>query len=105
MTLDEISKLAIDEVSAELEKIENLEQKPVFTITESTAAPSQPKADDAEQNSPERIFLNNLSERIEVLFEGLSEIPKDKVQSRLDLTLKFLEFVLANVQNRLSNLK
>ncbi|BCX79122.1 CiaD-like domain-containing protein [Campylobacter sp. 19-13652] len=54
--------------------------------------------------SPEYLFLRNLKERVEVLFEGLGQTPASEAEERLELTLKFLEFLLATVQNRLENL-
>ena len=53
----------------------------------------------------EEIFLKNLKERILVLFEGLNATSEENLKDRLSLTLKFLEFVLANVENRLENLQ
>lgn len=53
----------------------------------------------------EEIFLKNLKERVLVLFEGLNATSEENLKDRLSLTLKFLEFVLANVENRLENLQ
>ena len=123
MKLDDIAKMAIDEVSAELEKIETIAKRkdeaqrekepPAKDVSIDVSAqkahePSQiaiPTQDESRHIiSNEEIFLKNLRERIEVLFEGLNEMPKENLQSRLELTLKFLEFTLANVENRLENL-
>lgn len=117
MKLDDIAKIAIDEVSAELKSIEMIDKKPPFQIippehieekptlenTRTDTLPTQNNEDEA--LCGEEIFLKNLRERIEVLFEGLSEIPKENLENRLDITLKFLEFALANVENRLNNIK
>ena len=54
--------------------------------------------------SDEEIFLANLAERIEVLFEGLKQTSEQDLSQRLELTTKFLEFTLANIENRLQNL-
>lgn len=102
--LDEIAKMAIDEVSAELNSID-LMQKPAYEIRQSDEK-KEPEAPTNQENvGSEEIFLNNLNERIEVLFEGLNQTPKQNLEHRLDLTLRFLEFALANIQNRLDNLK
>ena len=53
----------------------------------------------------EKAFLNSVKERILVLFEGLNATSEENLKDRLSLTLKFLEFVLANVENRLENLQ
>lgn len=117
MKLDEIAKIAIDEVSAELKDIDMIdEQRPAFMIR----SLEQPKDQEIKTNTKEQvaqtiyndenigseeIFLKNLHERIEVLFEGLNETPKENLEHRLDITLKFLEFALANVEHRLNNIK
>ncbi|MCX2682740.1 2-oxoglutarate:acceptor oxidoreductase [Campylobacter sp. MIT 21-1685] len=49
----------------------------------------------------EDIFLKNLRERILVLFEGLNTIKKDELETKLEITINFLEFLLANIEDRL----
>ncbi|WP_335890497.1 CiaD-like domain-containing protein [Campylobacter californiensis] len=115
MKLDDIARMAIDEVSAELEKIENMtkveEEQNLSSSKEDEAQEDialqkvdEPKESAKEIIGSEEIFLRNLKERIEVLFEGLNEMSQKDLPQRLELTLKFLEFVLANVENRLENL-
>ena len=154
MNLEDIAKIAIDEVSAELEKIENLtapreseikaqceileqieeiepkisdkkdEKAEILSMFDElkidedfkSGAPSDAAAitakpqgavkfgENGEIISSEATFLKNLRERIEVLFAGLNEMPRQRLDERLELTLKFLEFTLANVENRLENL-
>ena len=133
MKLDDIARMAISEVSAELEKIEALQSKkqeelerenlkkellameaseqeaadePVLEISaqiepELKVAQILPKS---REISEEEIFLANLAERIEVLFEGLKQTSEQDLSQRLELTTKFLEFALANIENRLQNL-
>ncbi|WP_223227397.1 CiaD-like domain-containing protein [Campylobacter concisus] len=133
MKLDDIARMAISEVSAELEKIEALQSKkqeelerenlkkellameaseqeaadePVLEISaqiepELKVAQILPKS---REISEEEIFLANLAERIEVLFEGLKQTSEQDLSQRLELTTKFLEFTLANIENRLQNL-
>lgn len=129
MKLDDIAKMAIDEVSAELQRLnpaqlsidilkqtESKEQEEAQIV--STAENHQTKeqikdksllnentALQTERNiSQEVIFLKNLKERIEVLFDGFNEIDKKDIENRLEITLKFLEFILATVENRIENL-
>jgi len=133
MKLDDIARMAISEVSAELEKIEALQSKKQEELERENLkkellameARGQEAADEAEleasaqiepepkvaQISPksreisdEEIFLANLAERIEVLFEGLKQTSEQDLSQRLELTTKFLEFTLANIENRLQNL-
>lgn len=70
-----------------------------------TAAPQKAFEVEVANFTGEEIFLKNLKERVLVLFEGLNATGEDNLKDRLSLTLKFLEFVLANVENRLENLQ
>ncbi|MBF0927766.1 MAG: GlcNAc transferase [Campylobacter concisus] len=139
MKLDDIARMAISEVSAELEKIEALqnkkqeelerenlkkellaiesaneqvleEPKVEANVLSVSSAQSEPEPKVAQilpksrEISDEEIFLANLAERIEVLFEGLKQTSEQDLSQRLELTTKFLEFTLANIENRLQNL-
>ena len=139
MKLDDIARMAISEVSAELEKIEALqnkkqeelerenlkkellaiesakeqvleEPKVEASVLSVSSAQSEPEPKIAQilpksrEISDEEIFLANLAERIEVLFEGLKQTSEQDLNQRLELTTKFLEFTLANIENRLQNL-
>ena len=136
MKLDDIARMAISEVSAELEKIEALQskkqeelerenlKKELLAIESANeqvleepkveasvpSAQSEPEPKVAQispksrEISDEEIFLANLAERIEVLFEGLKQTSEQDLSQRLELTTKFLEFTLANIENRLQNL-
>jgi len=136
MKLDDIARMAISEVSAELEKIEalqskkqeelereNLKKELLAIESNENALNNELKVEANLQNeqafevkeepvsliksrevSEEKIFLANLAERIEVLFEGLKQTSEQNLASRLELTTKFLEFTLANIENRLQNL-
>ena len=70
-----------------------------------SAAPQKAFEVEVANFTGEEIFLKNLKERILVLFEGLNATGEENLKDRLSLTLKFLEFVLANVENRLENLQ
>lgn len=70
-----------------------------------SAAPQKAFEVEVANFTGEEIFLKNLKERILVLFEGLNATSEENLKDRLSLTLKFLEFVLANVENRLENLQ
>ena len=136
MKLDDIARMAISEVSAELEKIEALQSKKqeelerenlkkellaietadeqvleepkVEASVSSVQSEPEPKVAQilpkSREISDEEIFLANLAERIEVLFEGLKQTSEQDLSQRLELTTKFLEFTLANIENRLQNL-
>ena len=136
MKLDDIARMAISEVSAELEKIEalqnkkqeelereNLKKELLAIESANEQVLEEPKVEasvlsaqiepelkvaqispKSREISEEEIFLANLAERIEVLFEGLKQTSEQDLGQRLELTTKFLEFTLANIENRLQNL-
>ena len=136
MKLDDIARMAISEVSAELEKIEalqykkqeelereNLKKELLAIESANEQVLEEPKVEasvlsaqiepelkvaqispKSREVSEEEIFLANLAERIEVLFEGLKQTSEQELSQRLELTTKFLEFTLANIENRLQNL-
>nr|WP_314870734.1 hypothetical protein [uncultured Campylobacter sp.] len=54
--------------------------------------------------SSEAEFLNAIKERILVLFEGLNAFDRGDLNARVELNLKFMEFLLASIENRLENL-
>lgn len=112
MKLEDIAKMTIDEVAAELEKIQKLEEMQKTAILEekeNIVIIEPPKIEpmvDAEviEFGSELLFLQSLKERIYVLFEGLNSQDTTNINLRLELTIKFLEFLLANVEHRLKNL-
>lgn len=58
-------------------------------------------SNDMVKNQHEDIFLKNLKERILVLFEGLNAAKDEDLQQRLELTITFLEFLLAKLEDKL----
>lgn len=82
--------------------------KPIKSIAQANTQklnPSQQNQATQESQEPdnEQEFLIKLKERIEVLFAGLTA-NDENTAVRLDLTIRFLEFLLAKIQNRLENL-
>ena len=107
-----VGEISVDEASefeAVLESATNSQNvAPKFDGVEEIATTVTPqKAFEVEvaNFTGEEIFLKNLKERVLVLFEGLNATGEENLKDRLSLTLKFLEFVLANVENRLENLQ
>ena len=107
-----VSEISVDEASefeAVLESAANSQNiAPEFDGVEeisATAAPQKAFEVEVANFTGEEIFLKNLKERVLVLFEGLNATSEENLKDRLSLTLKFLEFVLANVENRLENLQ
>ena len=53
----------------------------------------------------EEEFLLKIKERILVLFEGLNSFDKGDIEARVELSLKFMEFLLANIDKRISDIQ
>ncbi|WP_456383266.1 CiaD-like domain-containing protein [Hydrogenimonas sp.] len=53
----------------------------------------------------EREFLEHVRERIIVLFEGFQSPNNERLEAKIDLTLNFLEYLLATLDERIETLK
>jgi hypothetical protein len=91
---------------AELEEApsEHKEQTPE-TKTETIPAktsqePAKPKEYETESISDVK-FLQNVRERILVLFEGFQSPNNQNIDAKVDLTLNFLEYLLASIDEQL----
>ena len=51
-------------------------------------------------SNSELIFLNSLKERLLVLFEGFQAPNNSNIESKVDMTLNFLEYALATIDER-----
>ena len=101
-TLAEIEKIQQD--GGELEKQESFEVVKTFN-KEDLEIKSKPIVEEkkSKQECDDTEFLESTKERLLVLFEGLQATKSDKIASRLELTLNFLEFLLASIDDRLQN--
>jgi len=53
----------------------------------------------------EALFLENMRERIHVLFEGFQSPNNANIEAKIDLTLNFLEYLLSSIETRLKEIK
>ena len=58
----------------------------------------------AELRKEEKLYLSDLRERLLVLFEGLQSPNNKQIEAKVDLILNFLEYLLANTEDRLESL-
>ncbi len=63
------------------------------------------QAPDSDLAGEEMAFLENLRERLLVLFEGFQSPNNKRVEAKIDLTLNFLEYLLALLDERIDTLK
>ena len=74
--------------------LENIEKKPKIEKKEQKKV-SKPKDDD------EIAFLKHTKERLQVLFEGLKSEEISHHEEKLDLTLKYLQLLFAQIDQRI----
>jgi hypothetical protein len=56
------------------------------------------------RNGDELLFLRNVHERLLVLFEGLQAPNNAALEAKVDLTLNFLEYLLAAIDTRINTM-
>ena len=55
--------------------------------------------------SKEEVFLLSTRERLLVLFEGFQAPNNKNIEAKIDLTLNFLEYMLASIDDRIDEIK
>lgn len=55
----------------------------------------------APSSENEVVFLQSIRERLLVLFEGFQAPNNSNIEAKIDLTLNFLEYILASIEERL----
>jgi len=88
---------------AELEENEEVTAKQEENM-ESKITQSQNVMEIDNINSSEKEFYENIRERILVLFEGFQSPNNKNIEAKVDLTLNFLEYMLATIDERLGSL-
>jgi len=58
-----------------------------------------------ETTDSELIYLNSIRERLLVLFEGFQAPNNTNIEAKVDMTLNFLEYVLATIDSRVQMLE
>lgn len=98
MILSTLAELDVEEVKEETVVAEEtpkmVESPREEAIVEDTEVPQTDEAH----------FLNNTRERILVLFEGFQSPNNKNIEAKVDLTLNFLEYMLASIDERLETL-
>lgn len=85
------------EVKETITKIkENPLKKDISTINENQ---NENKSDS------ELIYLNSIRERLLVLFEGFQAPNNTNIEAKVDMTLNFLEYILATIDSRVEILE
>lgn len=111
------NQLNFDENSDELEYKKDENSKDFIDDTEKKEYENLQKLEENSENLKEHEeinsvntlsqeeFLLKIKERILVLFEGLNSFDKGDIEARVELNLKFMEFLLANIDKRISDIQ
>ena len=95
------------ELEREREEVE-FEPEPLLEITEEInaikayAMPHEIEDESCHENQKQ--FYVNLRERILVLFEGFQSPNNKNIEAKIDLTLNFLEYLLATIDEQLEQM-
>ena len=79
-------------------------ETPVVSIKEEK---KQEKPEELSNHSVEGevVYLNSIRERLLVLFEGFQAPNNTNIEAKVDLTLNFLEYMLATIDSRVEKLE
>ena len=81
------------------EKIQVVQQdNPIKNVVAPSSSPANNIGD-------EEIFLKSTREKLLVLFEGFQAPNNTNIEAKIDLTLNYLEYLLASIDSRLEKLK
>lgn len=92
-------------------KSEAIDFKVKETITKAKEVPVKKETLELKEESfnsmtdGELVYLNSIRERLLVLFEGFQAPNNTNIEAKVDMTLNFLEYVLATIDNRVEILQ
>ena len=91
---EEIPEKALNNISNDFE----VKEKKIVEVKEDVLKPTN-------NVDSELIYLSSIRERLLVLFEGFQAPNNINIEAKVDMTLNFLEYVLATIDARVENLK
>ena len=101
-----LSTLAEMEEEKPLERIESTITSDSVVAATKVARSSKVEIEELNNSSnSELIYLNSIRERLLVLFEGFQAPNNANIEAKIDMTLNFLEYTLATIDERVEKLK
>jgi len=99
-----------DVILSTLEELEHTKEEPaehkqIISPENKLQMPSEKHSNTLSPSRNEAVFLENMKERIHVLFEGFQSPNNANIEAKVDLTLNFLEFLLSSIETRLKEIK
>lgn len=100
--LEENSEVVESEDAVPKPLVEQTEEKSTQSNNEEIIKEEEPQSESSIQD--EKLFCQSMRERILVLFEGFQSPNNKSIEAKVDLTLNFLEYSLAVLDERLEKL-
>ena len=105
-----LSTLAEMEDIPQKPQVANFEIKEKITVTEpinntKIESDAQEEEKDVSSLDNELLYLNSIKERLLVLFEGFQAPNNTNIEAKVDMTLNFLEYTLATIDERVQTLE
>ena len=100
-----------DVILSTLEELEHTKEEPTTVPKDNIASAkklqtvAQRQSNALSSSHNEELFLENMKERIHVLFEGFQSPNNANIEAKVDLTLNFLEYLLSSIEVRLKEIK
>jgi hypothetical protein len=112
MELRDLVLSTLEELDDRIAKEEEIKAKIIELEEEEKREIQNPVSDSDEENrvivkrsDDELAFLRHTKERLETLFEGLKSSEIKDPEAKLELTLKYLQLLLAQVNERVAEIK
>jgi len=104
-----LSTLAEMEEEIPIEAINNIsnnyEVKDIKSLEDIVPVQTEIKKEAPQRNiDSEKLYLSSIRERLLVLFEGFQAPNNKDIEAKVDMTLNFLEYVLATIDSRLEKI-
>jgi len=104
-----LSTLAEMEEDTPLEKIDNIEETEKIVVEKQSSPQNTQIQETSVANvnaaGSELMYLNSIRERLLVLFEGFQAPNNANIEAKVDMTLNFLEYTLATIDERVEKLE
>ncbi len=100
-----LSTLAEMEESHETPKSEPTQEQYFEPAKEQESTPVYNEPQAGKNLDSELIYLNSIRERLLVLFEGFQAPNNANIEAKVDMTLNFLEYTLATIDERVHKLE
>jgi hypothetical protein len=112
----ELKEVILSTLAEMEEEVDETETAASASYDETTRPVEEPESESTpaasfSQGSPEEIledecrYLESVKERLLVLFEGFQSPNNSHIEAKVDLTLNFLEYLLATIDTRIDKIK